>query len=104
MHENIGGKIRYQRKKAGLTQAKLGSLAFNVSESIGQTRIKKFELHYVKEIYNHEIKAICKALKISIKELITGGTVTIKPKHPINGLYIHSENGSFSLRRSKTSS
>ena len=88
MHENIGGKIRYQRKKAKLTQAKLGSLAFNVSESIGQTRIKNLELHYVKEIYNHEIKAICKILKISVKELISSPTVKISPKHPIDGLHI----------------
>jgi hypothetical protein len=88
MHEDIGGKIRHQRKKAKLTQAKLGSLAFNVSESIGQTRIKNLELHYVKKIYDHEIKAICKALKISAEKLLTGPSIVVKPKRPLDGLHI----------------
>lgn len=65
----LGKKIRYQRKIKKLTQAELGSRAFGVSKSIGQTRIKLFELEKGRAPTDQELHKICLALGIDFATL-----------------------------------
>jgi transcriptional regulator with XRE-family HTH domain len=66
---SIGGKIRYQRKLAEMTQAELGMKAFRVNENSAQVRIKNFELGIGRVPTDKEIQSICAALNIDIEIL-----------------------------------
>jgi len=73
--ENIGQKIRTQRQLAGLTQYKLGMLAFGLRKNQAQVKIKNFELGYGRIPSCKEISKICDVLKISEDDLFNTETL-----------------------------
>ena len=73
----LGKKSRFQRKTSALTQANLGARAFGVSKSIGQTRIKNFELGKGRAPTEKELAQICSALGIDMD------TLNQSPEEPI---------------------
>jgi transcriptional regulator with XRE-family HTH domain len=61
-------KIKESRIAAGLTQAELGVRAFNVTPSVGQTRIKRIE-HGQKFLTATELEDICTVLEMTPEEM-----------------------------------
>jgi transcriptional regulator with XRE-family HTH domain len=63
---NLGSKIKQLRKAAKLTQAELGSRAFNIPESTAQTRVNRIE-HGVRDISRDELQQIARVLGVDIE-------------------------------------
>jgi transcriptional regulator with XRE-family HTH domain len=64
---HIGLKIRQLRRAKGFTQAQLGAKAFNVSESVGQTRINRIE-HGLKSVTDTELLALQEVFQVGAEE------------------------------------
>lgn len=66
---NYGEKIKQLRLRKGLTQAELGRIAFNVSDSAGQTRLNRIESGH-KFVTTPELEQLQKALGVGEDEFI----------------------------------
>lgn len=66
----IGPKIKYFRKKLGISQSIIADMLNEKGINVDRTIISKME-NQSREIYDYEIVAIAEILEVSILELFT---------------------------------
>lgn len=64
----IGGNVRFLRKKLGITQEDLAARLNVLEIDIDRPMISKIE-NNSREVLDYEVKALAKALKVSINDL-----------------------------------
>lgn len=66
----IGNNVRFLRKKLGITQEDLAARLNVLEIDIDRPMISKIE-NNSREVLDYEVKALAKALKVSINDLFT---------------------------------